>query len=65
MRATGLLAAADVSRERSLWAALASIPAVRNGRIHFLNGAYLVVPGPRVGLAAEALARALHPEAFK
>ena len=26
-----------------------SIPAVRNGRIHFLNGDYLVVPGPRLG----------------
>ena len=65
VRATGLLAAADVTRERSLWAALASIPAVRNSRIHFLNGSYLVVPGPRVGLAAEALARALHPEAFE
>ena len=65
MRATGLMVAADVPRERGLWAELASIPAVRSGRIHFLDGSYLVVPGPRVGLAAEALARALHPEAFK
>ena len=65
VRATGLLGAADLPRERNLWAALASIPAVRNGRIHFLNGDHLVVPGPRVGLAAEAFARALHPEAFK
>ena len=65
VHATGMLAAADLPRERNVWAALASIPAVRNGRIHFLNGAYLVVPGPRVGLAAEAFARALHPEAFE
>jgi len=62
---TRQLGAADVSRERGVWAALASIPAVRNGRIHFLDGDYLVIPGPRVGLAAEAVARALHPEAFK
>ena len=65
VRATGLLGAADVPRELSVWATLASVPAVRNGRIHLLNGDYLVVPGPRVGLAAEAVARALHPEAFK
>lgn len=65
VRATGLLGPTEMTRELSVWAALASIPAVRNGRIRFLNGDYLVVPGPRVGLAAEAFARALHPEAFK
>ena len=58
-------AATDVLGERSAWSPLASIPAVRNGRIHFLSGAQFVVPGPRVGLAAEQLARMLHPEAFK
>jgi len=57
-------AATDVLGERSAWSPLASIPAVRNGRIHFLSGAQYVVPGPRVGLAAEQLARMLHPEAF-
>ena len=55
----------EVPRELSVWAALASIPAVRNGRIHFLDGDYLVIPGPRVGQAAETVARALHPEAFQ
>ena len=65
LHATGMMASTGVLRERSLWAALASIPAVRSDRIHFLDGSYLVVPGPRVGLAAEALARALHPEAFR
>jgi len=65
LHATGMMASTGVLRERSLWAALASIPAVRGDRIHFLDGSYLVVPGPRVGLAAEALARALHPEAFR
>lgn len=65
VRGTGLMRAADEPHERSVWAALASIPAVRNGRIHFLNGDQFVVPGPRVGLAADAFARALHPEAFK
>lgn len=65
IHATGMMATADVRRERSLWATLASIPAVRSGRIHFLDGSYLVVPGPRMGLAAETLARTLHPEAFE
>jgi iron complex transport system substrate-binding protein len=59
------LTAAQVAAERRTWAPLASVPAVKNGRIYFLTGDYLVVPGPRVALAAEALARALHPEAFK
>jgi iron complex transport system substrate-binding protein len=59
------LTAAQMTAERRTWAPLASVPAVRNGRIHFLTGDYLVVPGPRVALAAEAFARALHPEAFK
>jgi iron complex transport system substrate-binding protein len=58
-------ATTDAGGERSAWSPLASIPAVRNGRIHFLTGAQFVVPGPRVGLAAEQLARMLHPEAFK
>ena len=65
VRATAMLAAGDLPRERSVWAALTSIPAIRTGRIHFLNGAYLVIPGPRIGLVAEAFARALHPEAFR
>jgi iron complex transport system substrate-binding protein len=54
----------DTSGERSAWSPLASIPAVKNARIHFLNGPQFVIPGPRVGFAAEQLARALHPEAF-
>jgi iron complex transport system substrate-binding protein len=65
VRATGLLTAAETSGEGArVWAPLASIPAVRNERIHFLNGDYLVVPGPRVAMATEAFARALHPDAF-
>ena len=50
--------------ERAVWNVLGSIPAVRDDRVHFLYGDYLVVPGPRVVDVAEALARALHPDAF-
>lgn len=48
-----------------VWSALASVPAVKERRIHRLVGQYLVVPGPRLGRATEAVARVLHPEAFK
>ena len=56
---------ADAARSRKTWAALASIPAVKSGRIYFLSGDYLVIPGPRVPRSAEAFARVIHPEAFK
>jgi iron complex transport system substrate-binding protein len=65
VRATGLLEAADVSQAKRVWGALASVPAVQQGRIQILTGEHLVVPGPRVVQATEAFARALHPDAFK
>jgi iron complex transport system substrate-binding protein len=55
----------ELQQERDAWRQLGSIPAVRNGRIHLLVGDYLVVPGPRIADAAEAFARAIHPEAFR
>ncbi len=54
-----------LQKERAVWSLLPSLPAVRNGRIHLLYGDYLVSPGPRLASAAEALARVLHPDAFK
>jgi iron complex transport system substrate-binding protein len=65
VRATGLLASADVDQAKRVWGALASIPAVQRGRIQVLLGEQLVVPGPRVVQGTEAFARALHPDAFK
>lgn len=65
LRATGTLSAGEIARERAVWSALAALPAVRDGRIHILQGEHLVVPGPRVGIATETFARALHPDAFK
>jgi iron complex transport system substrate-binding protein len=47
------------------WSTLSSVPAVRNRRIHTLTGDYVVVPGPRLAMATEALARTLHPKAFQ
>jgi iron complex transport system substrate-binding protein len=65
VRATGLVGAADGAEAKRVWGALASIPAVKQGRIHILSGEHLVVPGPRVVQGTEAFAKALHPDAFK
>ncbi|MEP7117099.1 MAG: helical backbone metal receptor [Acidobacteriota bacterium] len=56
--------AADVQRAAADWARLASLPAVKTQRVHVVSGEGLLVPGPRVAVAVERLARALHPEAF-
>ena len=65
VRATGLIDTGAAAAERNAWSPLSSVPAVKNGRVHLLAGDYLVVPGPRLAMATEAFARALHPEAFK
>ena len=46
-------------------AALKTSPAVLNNRVYKINDDYLSRPGPRLIDGLEALARALHPEAFK
>jgi iron complex transport system substrate-binding protein len=65
IRADGLLAPGDAAADRQVWSALSTLPAVRNRRVHFLNGEQLVVPGPRLADGVEQMARALHPEAFQ
>ena len=65
VRATGLIASEATSEDRKAWSALAAIPAIRSGRIYFLSGDHMLVPGPRVAQGVESFARALHPEAFK
>jgi len=47
------------------WRELAALRAVRSGRVHALEHELTVVPGPRVAELVEAVARALHPEAFR
>jgi iron complex transport system substrate-binding protein len=64
VRAPGLIEK-SAAVERDSWSLLASVPAVRNRRVRLLTGDYLVVPGPRLALATEAFAQALHPGAFK
>lgn len=50
----GNVIAADVkARETAVWRALPALPAVRNGRVYFVDDPRTVIPGPRV---AEAVA---------
>ena len=55
----------NIEAERRAWLTLTTVPAVKNGRVHFLAGEYLVVPGPRVAQGVEAFARTLHPDAYR
>lgn len=58
-------APARTDAERRVWFTLPSVPAVRSNRIHLLSGDEFVVPGPRVTVAADRLARAIQPDAFR
>jgi iron complex transport system substrate-binding protein len=59
LRATALGEGGDVSA----WQRLASVPAVKAGRIHVLSGDRFVSPGPRFAVAIAELAKTLHPGA--
>jgi iron complex transport system substrate-binding protein len=45
------------------WRRFPSIPAVRDGRIYTLAGQHVMIPGPRMVLTLEGVARLLHPGA--
>jgi iron complex transport system substrate-binding protein len=57
-RATG-----PIPREK--WERFASLPAIKAGRLHSVEGDLLHRYGPRMIDGLERLARALHPEAFQ
>ncbi len=50
---------------RADWERLASLPAVRAGRIHYLDEDYMLIPSVRVAKTAQRLALAIHPELFE
>lgn len=54
-----------IARERDVWRTLASVPAVRTGRIYLLTDEVMSIPGPRVPEAVGQMARVLHPDLFK
>jgi iron complex transport system substrate-binding protein len=47
------------------WTRLASLPAIKTGRIHSVDGNLMHRYGPRVLDGLDQLARAIHPEAFR
>jgi iron complex transport system substrate-binding protein len=49
-----------IAKEREVWHGLASLPAVRSGRIYVLQDDRLVIPGPRVAEAVRLIATTLH-----
>ncbi|MGH7277939.1 MAG: ABC transporter substrate-binding protein [Candidatus Rokuibacteriota bacterium] len=53
----------DVARDK--WQRLTSLPAIKAGRIHAVDGNLLHRYGPRMVEGLEDLARAIHPKAFK
>jgi iron complex transport system substrate-binding protein len=59
LRAEGLGDPSRRTAERDTWSTLASVPAVRRGRIYFLEGSEFVVPGPRIAEAARKMADVL------
>ena len=61
----GTIGPGDIDRERQVWNALPSVPAVKTGRVYILVDSSVVVPGPRIADGVEKIARALHPEAFE
>ncbi len=50
----------EVARLREEWRVLKGIPAVDHGEVHILTDAFLLIPGPRVGLATQKFAEVLH-----
>ena len=63
IRSTDIPAPGQEDEEMRAWHALASVPAVRNDRLHILAGREFVIPGPRVAEGAEAMFRILHGNA--
>jgi iron complex transport system substrate-binding protein len=49
---------------RARWSRFSDIPAVASGRVVVRADQALLRPGPRLGEAAEIIARAIHPEAW-
>lgn len=50
---------------KKLWSAYQSLPAVENDRIVGLVADYVTLPGPRLAIGIEEMAKAIHPEQFE
>jgi ABC-type Fe3+-hydroxamate transport system substrate-binding protein len=61
VRSADISSEAEAKREARSWDVLASIPAVKAGRVVVLAGQGLTVPGPRVVSVVQRMFEALHP----
>lgn len=52
------------TKRKDFWGRWPHIPAVRDGNIHHLESLVVTRPGPRLPVALDAVAHAIHPEAF-
>jgi iron complex transport system substrate-binding protein len=50
-----------LDEETQAWSRLGAVPAVRTGRVYFITGQQMTVPGPRVADGIERMAKVLHP----
>jgi iron complex transport system substrate-binding protein len=60
LRYGDILKKLDIAKDIAAWNTLASLPAVKNHRVHVLVGDQFVVPGPRLVDALRQLVMALH-----
>lgn len=60
IRSADAFTGAERAKEIAAWRRLASVPAVRDGRVYLLTGGGLTVPGPRIPETVEQIASALH-----
>ena len=52
----------DLNQSLKAWQKLKYIDAVKNNRIHIVEENYATIPGPRIFLLLEQIARLIHPE---
>jgi iron complex transport system substrate-binding protein len=52
------------NQAKKIWSPYSSIPAVKEGRIYGLEADHVTLPGPRLEIGIEEMARRIHPEAY-
>ena len=61
LRPDNIPAGRALDEETQVWSRLAAVPAVKTGRVYFITGQQMTVPGPRVADGIERMAKVLHP----
>ena len=61
LRSENIPVGKELDEETQVWSRLAAVPAVRTGRVYFITGQQMTVPGPRVADGIERMSKVLHP----